>query len=127
MPDAALYSLCKFLLILPVPIKIESALMVKDQGPVFTRIPNHTAFPELCLPRTSFRQKKALSDLRIGEGMLRRKIKANVAFSRKPAHERSGQNKLPARTLGEFLHEPGEVKIEGRKETALMVKIQISH
>jgi len=59
--------------------------------------------------------------------MLRRKVKANVAFSRKPAHERSGQNKLPARTLGEFLHEPGEVKIERRKKTVLMVKIQFSH
>ena len=102
--------------------------MIKDQGPVLTRFPNHTALPELLLPFAPLQGKQQPSPIfGIGEGLLRRKIKANVAFSREPAHERSGQNKLLGRSLGDLLHEPREVKIQRRKETALLQKIQISH
>src|SRR5512137_1407054 len=118
--DAAPYPLCEFLLILPVAVEVEPVLGIKDQGPLLTRFTDHTASHELLPPFPCLRKNNTPPCLRSAKRHLHRKIKADVAFSRHPAHKRSGQNEFLGRSLGDLCHELRKVKIKRRKETTLL-------
>src|SRR5512135_3659337 len=123
--DPVFYSFCEFLLILPVAVEVEPGLVVKDQGLVLTRFPNHTASPEPPAPFLRFRKNDTFPRLRSGKGLLRRKVKADMAFSRHSAHKRSGQHEFVGRSFGDLSHEFRKVKIQRRKEAALLERIQV--